>query len=266
VNIYSTALEGLLKASGNCLLTSLSPRDFDRYKIERLKDHAPVTVNMELRALKAAFNVAFKWAYVPANPFAKGQSMQVPEKPPVFLTKEDFRALFEAIKDEWLKEIFVFAVFTGMRLGEIVHLHWAQVDLENRLIHIQSNPTFKTKQGKRRTIPMNEVVFRLLQTKQNGIKGELVFSIEGQPISESWVTHRFKKYVTDAKLDESIHFHSLRHTFASWLVQAGSTLFEVQKLLGHSSSAVTEVYAHLQPTHMHETVNRICLQLDEHAD
>jgi integrase/recombinase XerD len=57
--------------------------------------------------------------------------------------------------------------------------------------------------------------------------------------------------------DKNLHFHSLRHTFASWLVQDGVSLYEVQKLLGHSSIAVTQVYSPLQPEQLHATVNRI---------
>jgi site-specific recombinase XerD len=54
----------------------------------------------------------------------------------------------------------------------------------------------------------------------------------------------------------------MRHAYASWLVQKGASLYEVQKLLGHSSIAVTQIYAHLAPSQLHETVNRIQLDLD----
>jgi site-specific recombinase XerD len=62
--------------------------------------------------------------------------------------------------------------------------------------------------------------------------------------------------------DERLHFHSLRHTFASWLVQDEVSLDEVQKLLGHSSIKVTDVYNHLQTEQLHSTVNRIEISLN----
>jgi site-specific recombinase XerD len=69
--------------------------------------------------------------------------------------------------------------------------------------------------------------------------------------------------VKEAKLENHrLHLHSLRHTFASWLVQDGVSLYEVQKLLGHSSIAVTEIYSHLQPEQLHETVNRLKVSLN----
>jgi site-specific recombinase XerD len=80
---------------------------------------------------------------------------------------------------------------------------------------------------------------------------------------DRWVSHKFKYYVYEARFsDDRLHFHSLRHTFASWLVQDGVSLYEVQKLLGHSSIAVTQVYSHLQPEQLHATVNRLKVGLN----
>jgi site-specific recombinase XerD len=147
-----------------------------------------------------------------------------------------------------------------MRRGEIVNLRFQQVDLDRRLIHIQSSPTFRTKQGKQRTIPLNDVAVQMLESKANHILSEYVFTNRGSKIAESWLSHRFKHYVRLAKLENArLHFHSLRHTFASWLVQDGVSLYEVQKLLGHSSIDVTQIYSHLQPEQLHSTVNRIVL-------
>ena len=81
-------------------------------------------------------------------------------------------------------------------------------------------------------------------------------------MEKDFISKTFKKCVLDAELDERLHFHSLRHTFASWLVQEGVSLYEVQKLLGHPSSSVTQIYSHLQPEQMHSTVNRIDLPLN----
>lgn len=73
---------------------------------------------------------------------------------------------------------------------------------------------------------------------------------------------RRNQYVHKLGLNEKLHFHSLRHTFASWLVQNGVSLYEVQKLLGHGNISVTQVYAHLQPERLHSTVNRISITLN----
>ncbi|MCX6141964.1 MAG: site-specific integrase [Ignavibacteriales bacterium] len=196
------------------------------------------------------------------NPFRDIRPIRVEETQPVFFSKSDFQRLMAVIAEEWLKEIVVFAVSTGMRQSEITNLRWENVDLINRLIHIQSGASFKTKQGKRRTIPMNGVVLALLQKRVGKTLSDFMFTRGEAKIGESYLTHRFKHWVTEAGLADELHFHSLWHTFASWLVQDGVSLYEVQKLLGHSSSRVTEIYSHLQPEQMHSTVNRISLPLN----
>jgi site-specific recombinase XerD len=150
-----------------------------------------------------------------------------------------------------------------MRQGELVNLRWQDVDLHRKLIHIHSNATFKTKHGKRRTIPLNDVATQLLKSKAVHSVGEYVFTLSGRQVKESWVSHKFKYYVYAARLkDDRLHFHSLRHTFASWLVQDGVSIYEVQKLLGHSNISVTQVYSHLQPEQLHDTVNKIKVSLN----
>jgi integrase len=161
------------------------------------------------------------------------------------------------IREQWLKEIISFAVLTGMRRGEILNLQWQDVDIDRKLVFIQSSPTFRVKCGKKRVIPLNTIAVRLLETKTGKEKSEYVFALNGKKLSEHHVSHRFKYYVDEAKLSDKLHFHSLRHTFASWLVQDGVPLFEIQKLLGHSDISTTQVYAHLLPENLHSTVNRL---------
>ncbi len=150
-----------------------------------------------------------------------------------------------------------------MRRGEILNLQWEQIDLNRRLIHVQSNPTFKTKQGKRRTLPLNEIAFQLVSNRVGRSPSPFVFTAGDKKTAESYLSHTFKKCARLAGLSEGLHFHSLRHTFASWLVQDGVSLYEVQKLLGHSNIAVTLVYSHIQPGQLHSSVNRISLRLNQ---
>jgi len=263
VAIYRAALNRFLSLIGDCPVSSLTPQHADAYKVGRLQAISPVTVNIDLRTLRAAFNVAKRWRFIEHNPFTGIQLANPPEIPPSFFTRQDFQKLIDLVKENWLKEIIVFAALTGMRRGEIVNLRWREVDLTRKVIHIQSDPTFRTKHGKRRTIPLGDVAAHLLLSRHGRSVSEYVFTLNDRKIAEGWVSHKFKYYVYEARLnDDRLHFHSLRHTFASWLVQDGVSLYEVQKLLGHSSIAVTQVYSHLQPEQMHETVNRLKIEMN----
>lgn len=231
--------------------------------MKRLKEVSPVSVNMDLRMLKSAFGTARRRKLIDSNHFGGISLADVPQKAPSFLTVEEFQTLIECIKDGWLKEVVLFAVLTGMRQDEILNLKWEDVDLGKRLVHIQSSPSFKTKQGRRRTIPPSESALYLLSAKAEKTTSEYVFTLNARFLKGSWVTHLFKRYVRRAGIqNDRLRFHSLRHTFASRLVQSGATLYEVQRLLGHSSSKVTEIYSHLQPEHLHDTVNRIEIPLN----
>ena len=262
VDIFAIGLKHLQVISGDCLLTQLSPQHIDRYKSQRLSSVSPTTVNVEVRGLRAVLNVALRWKLIDDNPFSKVQLIRIAEQPPTFFSKADFQNLISVIKENWLKELVVLSVLTGMRRGELINLRWQEIDLQRKLLHIQSNATFKTKQGKQRTLPLSEVAFQLLSARHRLSVCEYVFSLKEEKVKESFVSHKLKDYIRDAGLNEKLHFHSLRHTFASWLVQDGVSLYEVQKLLGHSNIAVTQVYSHLQPEGLHSTVNKISLVLN----
>jgi integrase len=248
---------------GDPLLVEITAEHFDRYKSERLKRISPVTVNIELRCLRAAFNTARRWKLIERHPFVDVSMASVPRQTPTFVSPQDFQRLLEGIQEKWLRDVVVFAVLTGMRRGEILNLRWLDVDLVRRVLHIETRPGFHSKQGKRRTIPLNKTALVLLHSRRGKSASEFVFTLNDRQIFGDWVTHLFKRYVRKVGLDnDRLRFHSLRHTFASWLVQGGATLYEVQKLLGHSSPRVTEIYSHLQPEQLHDTVNRIEVPLN----
>ena len=260
--IYRRSLNHLATIAGDIPLSFLSPLHFHRYKTHRLKTVSPVMVNIELRTLKAAMNTAARWRLLDRSPFERLSLASVPEQIPLHFTREDFQKLVSVIKERWIKEVLIFAALTGMRQGEILSLRWGQVDLSRRTVTVQSNATFRTKHGKTRIVPLNNALVTMLSAKQPESADEFVFTHNNKPIYRNFLIRKLKRYVRMLGLDDRLHFHSLRHTFATWLVQDGVSLYEVQKLLGHSSIAVTQVYSHLQPEQLHATVNRIVVSLN----
>ena len=121
------------------------------------------------------------------------------------------------MKEGWLRDLIIFSVSTGMRRREILNLTWPDVDLVRRLIHIQSSANFTTKCGKRRTIPMNDLVHAILVRKSRQMTDGYIFSRRNRQIGRSYLSHLFKCYIRLAKLDDELHFHGLRHTHAGLL-------------------------------------------------
>lgn len=126
---------------------------------------------------------------------------------------------------------------------------------------MRNRAEFTTKSKRNRVIPMTEVLKAIFLERRASASKEcaLVFPYEGRRMNDDHLSKWFKRTLRKSGLDERLHFHSLRHTFASWLVQGGASLYEVQRLLGHSNSQTTMIYAHLQPETMHQTVNKIDL-------
>jgi len=258
--IYLPAFKSFLAVCGDKALTAYNLRDVEAFKRTRLETCSPTTVNIAFRTLRAAFNCAIKWQLLSENPFAKSSTVRVPEQPPTYLTKQEFKRLFDSVEEPTLKDLFLFAVLTGMRQAEILNLRWGDIDLERKVIVVANSGRFLTKTGKSRAVPMSEAVYDLLwRRKVTASVSPFVFHRKGIQLLPNYVQYKFKKYIRGLGLNESIRFHSLRHSFATWLVQDGVSIYEVGKLLGHSSVKVTEVYSHLAPSELHSSVNKIRL-------
>lgn len=263
VDIYRRSLNRFSNLTGNKTLTALSSRDTDIFRARRLQEHlSPTTVNIETRSLRAAFATAVRWKMIQENPWREMKPLRIPEEQPAFLGKEDFARLIDAAHEPWLQEIIIAAVSTGLRRGELLNLQWKDVNLAERIMNIQSSDAFKTKAGKRRVVPLNEVVLELLKRKSLQGQKEYVFSWRGRKVRPDHFTRKFKQAARRAGLDPRLHVHSLRHTFATWLVQEGISIYEIQKLLGHSSIAVTQVYAHLATPQLHQAVETIAKRIN----
>ena len=260
--VYQPAFKSLLAICGDKALSSYNIRDIETYKSKRLDSCSPVTFNIAFRTLKAAFNRAVRWEFIKENPFSKSKQVRVPEKPFVHFTRDEFLRFIAAVSEPELKDLFGFALLTGMRQGEIISLQWSSIDLDQKLIHITNQDGFLTKTGRSRSVPMNNDVFEMLQKLQGEApEHSRVFVREGEMLKQSYVEHKFKQYVRSAGLRDDLKFHSLRHTFATWLVQSGASIYEIQKLLGHSDIKTTQIYAHLAASELHATVNRISIKL-----
>jgi integrase len=167
-----------------------------------------------------------------------------------WLTEGDEQRLLGAATP-WVKELVIFAINTGMRRGEILGLTWAGVDFARRTVTI-----FRSKNGERRTIPMNQTVLDLLSQKyaKKSSGNELVFASQTETLLDGSNLRRGFACALKAAKIENLHFHDLRHTFATRLVQAGVDLYKVQRLLGHKSPIMTQRYAHHFPESLRDGV------------
>lgn len=257
IDIFLVALRNLKALTGDCKLTAISYKHVDLYKAARLKAVSPVSVNVELRSLRSIFNLSQRWNLIETNPFVKVQLVRIPEVMPAFFTKETFQRFLDAMGNHHLRDLFVFAILTGLRRGELLNLKWTDIDFERRVAQIQSSVNYRVKAGKRRVIPLSSQAVELLKNRKAKARCEYVFDYRGRQMLGNHMTHVMKKYVLKAGLDRRLHPHSLRHTHATWLVMNRVSIYEVKELLGHSSVTMTSRYSHLVSSELHDAVNKI---------
>jgi integrase len=250
-----TSIKNLKRFFGNPTLDQITPKLIVAYKNQRYTDGVkPATMNRELAALKKAFNLARReWEWCTDNPVCRVSMEKENNTRDRWLTVEEERRLLTTAAP-WLQELVVFAIYTGMRMGEILALTWAGVDLFRRTVTV-----FRSKNGERRTIPVNTTVLDLLKYKYAARPRttDIVFhSHTHTPIDGSNVRRALIAALDIAKIQD-LHFHDLRHTFATRMVQAGINLYKVQRLLGHKSPIMTQRYAHHYPESLRDGVDAL---------
>ncbi len=248
----------LLRYSKDIPLEDLDARLLDQFVSKKFST-SPAAALLYFRTLKAALSKAVVWGYIDENPFKKIKPPRLKKSLPVFISKSELELILDHTKTKMLKDIYTTAFYTGMRLGEIVNLVWECVDFKRNIIIVKNINGFTTKNKKERIIPMNStlegmMIDRFNKTNQIDDNNYIFYRVIGIKLNEDYVSKQFKKAVRDSGLNDNIHFHTLRHSFASRLIQKGASVFVVKELLGHEDIKTTQIYSHLQTENLTEAV------------
>jgi len=243
----------------NRLLSKISPLDLEELKAELFeKGLAPATVKHVLVLVRQIFNKAIAWGmWSGENPVKKIKLPRLNNRRERFLNQREAKLLLEKLQkvSSQLHDMALLSLHTGMRAGEIFALRKGHLDIENGLIHI-ADP----KNGRSRKAFMTPTVKEMFKRLGPGEPEDYVFEsrVEG-PIQS--VSHAFDRIVKALTFNEGITdprqkvtFHTLRHTFASWLALQNTPILTIKELLGHQSLAMTERYSHLIPDQKKEAV------------
>jgi integrase len=218
------------------------------------------------RTLKSAFQKALQWNYIESNPLVKIRLPKIPQNKPIFINDVELKQIINYENDQTLKDIYLFAFYSGCRINEILNLKWNSIDFVQRIIRVKNDKDFTTKSKKERGIPINDRLLESLQSRLPKIKrldqDDYVFqNPKGVKFRSDTVSKCFKEAVRsaakDLPLNSNIHFHTLRHSFASCLVQKGVSIYELSKLLGHADIKTTQIYAHLRSEDLRNAVDKL---------
>ena len=221
--------------------------EFVRQRRERDKV-ANSTINRTLEVVRRILNLAHHdWNWLDRIP--RIRMLREPKRRIRFLVREEADRLLEALP-EHLRPVVRFALVTGCRMSEILHLEWHRVDFGRRVAWLDPGTT---KSGDGRGIPLNTDAVLALRSVQ-GSSDRWCFTYQGKPMTA--VGAAWERALRRAGI-EAFRFHDLRHTWASWHVMSGTSLQELMELGGWKSFEMVLRYAHLAPEHLSAAAKRI---------
>ena len=247
-------------------LNEISSFDLERLKDKLIKEgYAPGSVKHCLVLFRQIFNKAVLWGMHKGDNPIKGVKLPtLQNQRERFLTYDEASLLLNELKidqsrkrnlgekkDPQLQDMALISLHCGLRAGEIFNLKGQDLDFEHNLINI-SNPKNKESRKAFMTNAVKEALSKrvpespdeyIFKDKKHGGKIIAVSSAYRKTVNKL----EFNKGITDPR--QMVTFHTLRHTFASWLALQGESLLTIKELLGHKTLAMTTRYAHLMPEH-----------------
>ncbi len=232
-------------------------RDIKPFTLEKIKKNildagrSPRTLQYVLATFRQVWNMARRDGLVAGDtPTRSIKKPKVDNRRVRFLSHQEADTLLSVLqeKDATAYNMALLSLHTGLRMGEITGLKWSHIDMERGIIRVM-NP----KGGVGRAVFMTERVKAMFEGLTQGEPEGLIFTrTTGEPLKEMpriffevVAGLEFNKGITDPR--QKVVAHTLRHTFASWHVMAGTDIYTLKELLGHSVIQMTERYSHLAP-------------------
>lgn len=232
-------------------VTEKDVREYLNYLLEQNKK--PSTVSRTIASIRAFYQYEVKNKKNIQNPTDNIQSPKIEKRTPCILTSEEVELLLEQPKDIDLKgtrdkAMLEFAYATGMRVTEIISLNVEDIDLENGTVVCKAS-------SKHRIIPLGKISLLALKEYIEEARNILVktdkenalfVNLNGRRLTRQGFWKIIKYYQEQANITKDITPHTLRHSFATHLLQNGADLKAIQMMLGHSDISSTQVYMQFQ--------------------
>lgn len=207
------------------------------------------SINIYISKLKTILNFAVKEDILTKNRL-KGLRLEDDSEEISFLTIEELKAMLGIIPDNDTCRAFAFSCFTGLRFSDVKKLRWEDVSEFGGMVRL----TFTQKKTKSKEyLDISDQAVKFMGERKND--SDFVFS--GMIISNSHITRKITKWANRAGINKRVHFHMARHTFGTMMLQFGTDLYTVSKLLGHKDISTTQIYAKVIDEKKRDAVKRI---------
>lgn len=258
--LYRLRIKG---AFGHKRLNEISRQQVQKFHTSVLDQGlSAATADHHVKLIRHALNLAVEWELLDKNPTTGVPLFNVDNKVEHYLGEADLECLLGILRTDSNRNVCLIALYllsTGCRLNEALQATWAQIDRGNRVWRI---PAAQSKSKKVRSVPLNDSALDVIQQLDTeGVYPHLFVNRQtGKPygtIMKVWSRLR-----AEAGLPH-LRIHDLRHQYASFLVNSGRSLYEVQQILGHSDPSVTQRYAHLSSRSLQEAANTASVVIKE---
>ena len=226
----------------------LSVDDINNFQLHLTKERKVAwnTFNVYVFAIRLFFLVTLKKDWdIAAIPYQK-----TGRKLPVVLNGVELNALFRSVSNIKHRAILMATYSAGLRVSEVVSLRVSDIDSERMVIRVEQG-----KGRKDRYAPMSERLLPVLRQYWKAARPPR-WLFPGQdpnaPLTRSSVERVFKKAKNDAGITKSVTVHSLRHSFATHLLERGTDIRTIQRLLGHRSLSSTQIYTHVAKNYVNQ--------------
>jgi len=231
------------------------------------KDFGPLSTNTiarNLSSIRSFYRYLNEMGYAEVNPFLAINMSVKRNHLPDYLFEDEIDTLmssFDLNDDFGFRDRTIFETMygCGLRLSELVNLKISDIDFNNKVLHIVG------KGSKARIVPFYPIINDLLKKWLNEIRPKYILeehhyvfiNRNGKQISSRGVQYLLDHVVKENGLEMHIHPHTLRHSFATHLLDAGVDIRMVQELLGHASLSTTQIYTHVSNEHLREVYDRV---------
>ena len=263
---YGEFVESLIRPHlGARMLAALNRKGVEDWRTKLIGKAAATSINAAITCLSSACRWFAEQHWISENPCRGVKRLPRPPRSYLWIrTRAEFERVLSHLGPEF-RDMAAVAVGTMLRIDEMLHLQWDDVDLENRLITVQRGRKGPPKNGRIRHVPILDSVLPVLKARALKRGGaQLVFpgavrrnGKQGVRVAKP-IGVAFKRALLRAGLDTKIRWHDLRHTGASWWVMGGGDIFRLSKLLGHADVKITrDTYAHLAPEAWQQDYGRV---------
>lgn len=223
--------------------------------------HAGKGINNIMMVLKAILNRAVRDMYLLRNPLMNLSKQKENLKTDSFWTKMEIQQFLSANQKDPLYYLYLVALHTGMRMGELCGLCFDRIDFQRNEIAVtrirdKDGHRDTTKTGIKRVIPMLPIVKAVFLDlfKKNQGSSFVFLDKQMRPVDYGHIYRDFKKAQVRAGMSKPLPFHGTRHVFASQFMMNGGNIFDLQKILGHTDLKMTQRYAHFSPEHLQKAI------------